>query len=148
MPEPTEIMPATEANGKKREERRRIVPRGEGLSSDKSTGLRSLRQTCGRFSVRGPAAWRVDGGTEKKRITGFAKCKELPNRWYRIRRGHNWTFFEWQASRLVYFLETATPLNLAIQVVTKDLFLRQEGEKAPYDADKQNVNGRAQLGGA
>ena len=57
-------------------------------------------------------------------------------------------FSEWRISGLVYLLETATPSNRAIQVVTKDLFLRQEGAKPPYDANKQKENGRAQLGGA
>ena len=79
------ITPAKLDDDKTREERRRIVPRGEGLWIDKPTGTRSLRQTCGRFSVRGPAAWRVDGGTGKKRITAFVECKELRDRWYRIR---------------------------------------------------------------
>jgi hypothetical protein len=77
------------AVGKTRVERRRIDPLGEGLSSDKSTALRSLRQTSGRFSVRGPAAWRVDGGTGKKITTRNLECKGLPNRLYRIGADHN-----------------------------------------------------------
>src|SRR5439155_400384 len=40
------------------EERRRFVPRGEGLSSDRPTHLGSPAKTFGRFSVRGLAAWR------------------------------------------------------------------------------------------
>jgi hypothetical protein len=60
-----------------------------GLSSDKSTGLRSLRQTCGRFSVRGPAAWRVDGGTGKKITTSIMECKGLRNRLCVIVGDHN-----------------------------------------------------------
>src|SRR5580693_7862094 len=83
-------MCTTGARGKTRVERRRFVPRGEGLSSDKSTGLRSLRQTCGRFSVRGPAAWRVDGGTGKKITTGIPECKGLRNRWCRSWEDHKW----------------------------------------------------------
>src|SRR5271163_3083412 len=73
---------------KTRVERRRIVPRGEGLSRDKSTGLRSLRQTYGRFSVRGPAAWRLDGGTGKETITRLIECKGLPNRLWDISANH------------------------------------------------------------
>src|SRR5216684_5920423 len=52
-----------------REERRRFVPRGEGLWNDRSTRHGSPVKTFGRFSVRGPAAWRKDGGTEKNSNT-------------------------------------------------------------------------------
>ena len=48
-----------------REERRRCIPRGEGLSSDKSTLHGSPAKTFGRFSVRGPAAWRRMAVREK-----------------------------------------------------------------------------------
>jgi len=36
----------------------------------------------------------------------------------------------------------------AIQVVTKTLSRRPKHEYPPYDANKQKVNGKAQLGGA
>src|SRR5438067_4218402 len=61
-----------------REERRRCIPRGEGLSSDRSTFLRSPVKTFGRFSVRGPAAWRKDGGTGENSNTMYGACKDLP----------------------------------------------------------------------
>src|SRR5438477_7690508 len=61
-----------------REERRRCIPRGEGLSSDRSTLVRSPVKTFGRFSVRGPAAWRKDGGTGKNSNTMYGACKDLP----------------------------------------------------------------------
>ena len=78
------------AGGTPREERRRCIPRGEGLSS-----VRSIRytpgppaKTCGRFLFRGPAAWRVgpeifgavlttDGGTGKNTNTARWACKAL-----------------------------------------------------------------------
>ena len=37
-----------------------------------------LEKTFGRFSVRGPAAWRLNGGTEKNDNTNFLGCKGLP----------------------------------------------------------------------
>src|SRR5271170_3718465 len=103
----------TGAEVKTRVRRRRIDPRGEGLSSDKSTGLRPLRQTCGRFSVRGPAAWRVDGGTEKKITTSILECKGLPNRLCAIVADHN--AHPGRAARMVGILYGYG----AIQVVTK-----------------------------
>src|SRR6267378_1660557 len=60
-----------------REERRRFVPRGEGLWNDRSTRHGSPVTTFGRFSVRGPAAWRKDGGTEKNSNTMRVACKAL-----------------------------------------------------------------------
>src|SRR5882724_9580673 len=40
------------------------------------------RKTFGRFSVRGPAAWRKDGGTGKNSNTMCSACKDLPyNLW-------------------------------------------------------------------
>src|SRR5580693_5236754 len=57
--------PSHRAGAKTGEKRRRFVPRGEGLWSDKTTVLRLPVKTFGRFSVRGPAAWRKDGGTGK-----------------------------------------------------------------------------------
>jgi hypothetical protein len=121
--------------------RRRIVPRGEGLSSDKSTDLRSLRQTCGRFSVRGPAAWRVDGGTGKKITTSILECKGLRNRLCAIVADHNTRLGK--AADLVGTL----PGYGAIQDVTKAGFLPPKVEYSPYDAHKQKENGKAQLGG-
>jgi hypothetical protein len=78
--------------------RRLCIPRGEGLSSvrsipqiagspaksarlgpaRKSTRLGSPSKTCGRFSIRGPAAWRKDGGTGKNTNTMFLSCLALP----------------------------------------------------------------------
>src|SRR6266403_3938592 len=52
---------------------------GEGLSIDRSTCLRAPVKTFGRFSVRGPAAWRKDGGTEKNSNTMYGACKALPH---------------------------------------------------------------------
>ena len=130
----------TGTEAKTRVKRRRIVPRGEGLSSDKSTGLRSLRQTCGRFSVRGPAAWRVDGGTEKKITMSIPECKGLRNGWCQIGEGHNTCFAK--AAELVGILYGYG----AIQDVTKAAFLPPELEYSPYDARKQKENGKAQFG--
>src|SRR5260370_33597492 len=66
----------------KYEKRADVVPRGEGLWSDRSTHLRSPVKTFGRFSVRGPAAWRMDGGTGKNTNTMRTACKDLPyNLW-------------------------------------------------------------------
>src|SRR5256885_14283505 len=59
------------------EERRRCVPRGEGLWSDRPTHLGSPAKTFGRFSVRNLAAWRKDGGTEKNTNTMRTACKAL-----------------------------------------------------------------------
>src|SRR5713226_9425192 len=70
-----ESRPFPTAAAKIREERRRFVPRGEGLWSDRSTLHRSPVKTFGRFSVRGPAAWRKDGGTEKNSNTMRSACK-------------------------------------------------------------------------
>jgi len=66
--------------GKTREERRRFVPRGEGLCGDRSTLHRSPVKTFGRFSVRGPAAWRKDGGTGKNNNTMRGTCKAFRNK--------------------------------------------------------------------
>src|SRR6266700_2845533 len=77
---PTPINLFTQGAVIEREERRRCIPRGEGLSI---VGLilctqRSPAKTVGRFSVRGPAAWRKDGGTEKNSNTMRTGCKALP----------------------------------------------------------------------
>src|SRR6267378_4942087 len=72
-----EIQPFPAAGAKLREERRLFVPRGEGLWSDRSTLLGSSVKTFGRFSVRGPAAWRKDGGTGKNSNTMRTACKAL-----------------------------------------------------------------------
>ena len=56
----------TSAKVNMREKRRNFVPRGEGLWRDKPTKLRSRGETFSSFSVRGPAAWRLDGGTTKQ----------------------------------------------------------------------------------
>jgi len=50
---------------------------GEGLWSDRSTLVGSPVKTFGRFSVRGPAAWRKDGGTGKNSNTMRNACKAL-----------------------------------------------------------------------
>src|SRR5207302_9089481 len=62
-----------------REERRRCFPRGEGLSSDKSTFLRLPVKTFGRFSVRGPAAWRRMAVREKTVTRCTARVKAYPS---------------------------------------------------------------------
>src|SRR5439155_154026 len=65
------------AGCKKGGERRHYTSRGEGSSSNRSArntpGLPAA--TFGRFSVRGPAAWRKDGGTEKTLTRCFACVK-------------------------------------------------------------------------
>src|SRR5229473_1221066 len=76
-PENRESQPSHRAGAETREERRRFVPRGEGLWSDRSTQCRSPAKTFGRFSVRGPAAWRKDGGTGKNSNTMRSACKDL-----------------------------------------------------------------------
>ena len=72
------------ARGKTREKRRRFVPRGEGLSSNRSIPETqgSPADTFGRFSVRGPAAWRKDGGTGKNCNTMCKACKALRYMWW------------------------------------------------------------------
>src|SRR5712671_1512478 len=72
-----ESQPFSRAGARTREERRRFVPRGEGLWSDRSTLVGSPVKTFGRFSVRGPAAWRKDGGTGKNSNTMRNACKAL-----------------------------------------------------------------------
>src|SRR5258707_5700345 len=69
--------PLSRAAARTREGRRRFVPRGEGLWSDRSTLHGSPVKTFGRFSVRGPAAWRKDGGTGKNSNTMRNACKAL-----------------------------------------------------------------------
>jgi len=77
-----ESQPSAAARARTREERRRFVPRGEGLWFNRSTVHRSPVKTFGRFSVRGPAAWRKDGGTGKNSNTMHSACKALPyNLW-------------------------------------------------------------------
>src|SRR5260370_483958 len=71
------VVPLSRAGARTREERRRFVPRGEGLWSDRSTLVGSPVKTFGRFSVRGPAAWRKDGGTGKNSNTMRNACKAL-----------------------------------------------------------------------
>src|ERR1700719_2363835 len=73
----SETQPLPAAAAKRREERRRFVPRGEGLRNDRPTLHGSPVKTFGRFSVRGPAAWRKDGGTEKNTNTMRNACKGL-----------------------------------------------------------------------
>src|SRR6266849_3777464 len=87
-----ESRPFPTAAAKIREERRRFVPRGEGLSSDRSTLHGSPVKTFGRFSVRGPAAWRKDGGTEKNSNTMRTSCKDLPYKLWRIRQLNKFNF--------------------------------------------------------
>src|SRR6267378_2424323 len=77
QPDNREIQPFPTAGVKTREERRRFVPRGEGLWSDRPTHLGLPAKTFGRFSVRGLAAWRKDGGTEKNTNTMRTACKAL-----------------------------------------------------------------------
>src|SRR5713101_9273768 len=69
--------PFSRAGARTREERRRFVPRGECLRSERSTLVGSPVKTFGRFSVRGPAAWRKDGGTGKNSNTMRNACKAL-----------------------------------------------------------------------
>src|SRR6266436_5246859 len=76
-----------------REERRRCIPRGEGLWSDKSTLHGSPVKTFGRFSVRGPAAWRKDGGTGKNSNTTRSTCKALPYNLQSLCKHHKKTPF-------------------------------------------------------
>src|SRR5712664_4263812 len=72
-----ESQPFPTAGAKTGEERRRFFPRGEGLWNDRSTLLGARGKTFGRFSVRGPAAWRKDGGTGKNSNTMRIACKAL-----------------------------------------------------------------------
>src|SRR6267378_2523391 len=83
-----EIQPFPAAGAKPREERRLFVPRGEGLWSDRSTLLGSSVKTFGRFSVRGPAAWRKDGGTGKNSNTMRSACKALRYNLWPVCRRH------------------------------------------------------------
>src|SRR5216684_1332419 len=80
--------PFGRAGAKTREKRRRFVPRGEGLWSHRSTLLRSPAKTFGRFSVRGPAAWRKDGGTGKNTNTMRRACKALRNELWPLCQRH------------------------------------------------------------
>src|SRR5260370_35923264 len=66
----------------KYEKRDDVVPRGEGLWSDRSTHLRSPVKTFGRFSGRGPAACLMDGGAGKNTNTMRTACKDLPYNWW------------------------------------------------------------------
>src|SRR6266852_6328623 len=70
--------PFPTAGARSREERRSFVPRWEGLWSDRSTLHGSPVKTFGRFSVRGPAAWRMDGGAGENSNTMRTACKALP----------------------------------------------------------------------
>lgn len=88
----------------------------------------------------------MDGGTGKKRITGFAACKELPHRWCRIRGSHNSVLSNVRAQKALYFFGTDTSHKRAIQIVTRALFLDATGMQSPYHANKQKENVRAQLG--
>src|SRR5258707_3043751 len=89
-----EIQPFPAAGAKPREERRLFVPRGEGLWSDRSTLLGSSVKTLGRFSVRGPAAWRKDGGTGKNSNTMRTACKALRYQLWSKSQHHNNQFVE------------------------------------------------------
>src|SRR5712664_3722112 len=80
--------PFSRAGAKTREKRRRCVPRGEGLWSRRSTLLGSPAKTFGRFSVRGPAAWRKDGGTGKNSNTMRNACKALRNELWPLCQRH------------------------------------------------------------
>src|SRR5215468_6638368 len=82
-----------------REERRLSIPQLEVSFRNIPTGFRLgasfnakplKRHTFGRFSVRGPAAWRVisDGGTGRKCITTTCPCKALLKPLWRIFQGH------------------------------------------------------------
>src|SRR5260370_11127786 len=88
-PENRASQPSHRAGAETREERRRFVPRGEGLWSDKSTRHGSHVKTFGRFSVRGPAAWRKDGGTGKNSNTMRTTCKALRYKLYPLCQRHN-----------------------------------------------------------
>src|SRR6266481_2452460 len=89
-----EIQPFPAAGAKPREERRLFVPRGEGLWSDRSTLLGSSVKTLGRFSVRGPAAWRKDGGTGENSNTMRTACKALRYQLWSNSHHHNNQFVE------------------------------------------------------
>src|SRR6266481_2597186 len=82
--------PVPRVGAKAREERRRFVPRGEGLSSNRSIPrtLGSPADTFGRFSVRGPAAWRKDGGTGKNSNTTRKPCKAFRHRLWPFEQHH------------------------------------------------------------
>ena len=94
-----EIQPFPAAGAKPREERRLFVPRGEGLWSDRSTLLGSSVKTFGRFSVRGPAAWRKDGGTGKNSNTMRTACKALRYDLWLLCQRHKCSL-EWLLPRL------------------------------------------------
>src|SRR5712664_113965 len=82
--------PVPRVGAKAREGRRRFVPRGEGLSSNRSIPktLGSPADTFGRFSVRGPAAWRKDGGTGKNSNTARKPCKAFRHRLWLFEQHH------------------------------------------------------------
>src|SRR5712692_7944514 len=84
----SESQPFPTARAKTREKRRRFVPRGEGLWSHRSALLGSPAKTFGRFSVRGPAAWRKDGGTGKNTNTMRRACKALRNELWPLCQRH------------------------------------------------------------
>ena len=77
--QPAKALFTIRAGGKTRGERRHYIPRGEGCSGNRSArntpGLPAA--TFGRFSVRGPAAWRKDGGTRKNTNMMLCLCKAL-----------------------------------------------------------------------
>ncbi len=93
-----ESQPSATARARTREERRRFVPRGEGLWFDRSTLQGSPVKTFGRFSVRGPAAWRKDGGTGKNSNTMCGACKALRYNWWPLCQRHKADFQIWDTS--------------------------------------------------
>src|SRR6266478_1644718 len=57
-----------------------IFLEGRGFRASSESRVNGDRpKTFGRFSVRGPAAWRKDGGTEKNSNTMYGACKALPH---------------------------------------------------------------------
>src|SRR6266571_3728595 len=75
--QPAKALFTIRPGGKTRGERRHCIPREEGSSSNRSA--RNTPElpaaTFGRFSIRGPAAWRKDGGTKKTLTRCFACVK-------------------------------------------------------------------------
>src|SRR5207302_6089900 len=129
--------PFLRAAAKTREERRRFVPRGEGLSSDGSTLRGSPVKTFGRFSVRGPAAWRKDGGTEKKSNTVRTACKVRRLRLWLICHRHK-CFRNARSCCLLggwrSFLKVfVVPGEDAVQTIEKVLFLVETVRLARVD---------------
>src|SRR5713226_2242189 len=72
---------ATNTTDRSCNEKRSFIFREGVTVDDNPTVTRSPVKTFGRFSIRGPAAWRVDGGTGKNTNTIPRCCKAYRNRW-------------------------------------------------------------------